>query len=232
MAKFSKRRGPRKIRKVGRARKSIGLKRKGYVNNLSRAVGPVARRTILKMKYNDIFSVASGGGGVPGFYLFNLNSVFDPDRTGTGHQPYGHDTYQTLYQRYRVFACSWNIELCNTTGEAWQVTVLPHNDVTTIAPISLAAEMPYAISKVVQSGTAVARFHGRMNLPKLNGSTPAAYKSDDRFQAIAGNSPVENMALHIYWKALNGGVLSYTATFRITLNYMTEWFDPVDLAQS
>lgn len=37
-----------------------------------------------------------------GGHRFLLNSIFDPDYEVGGHQPFGHDTYQTLYQQYRV----------------------------------------------------------------------------------------------------------------------------------
>lgn len=40
--------------------------------------------------------------GIAGAYLFRANSIFDPNFTGTGHQPYGHDTYQSIYNHYVV----------------------------------------------------------------------------------------------------------------------------------
>jgi len=33
---------------------------------------------------------------------FNANSLYDPDQTGTGHQPNGYDTLSALYSRYLV----------------------------------------------------------------------------------------------------------------------------------
>ncbi|PWN73053.1 hypothetical protein CV717_29100, partial [Bacillus cereus] len=36
------------------------------------------------------------------FYYFSCNGIHDPNITGTGHQPYGHDTVASLYNHYRV----------------------------------------------------------------------------------------------------------------------------------
>ena len=42
-------------------------------------------------------------------YVFRMNSIFDPDFTGTGHQPLWHDTYSTIYETYRVLGAKLTI---------------------------------------------------------------------------------------------------------------------------
>ena len=65
-----------------------------------------------------------------------MNSLFDPDFTGTGHQPYYFDQFATIYQRYTVIGSkltatftpipaaingpeqrSWMAQLCVQYGE-------------------------------------------------------------------------------------------------------------------
>lgn len=38
----------------------------------------------------------------PAHQLMRANSIFDPNATGIGHQPYGHDQYSQIYHHYRV----------------------------------------------------------------------------------------------------------------------------------
>jgi len=41
---------------------------------------------------------------------FRANSIYDPDQTGTGHQPYGYDTLETLWNHYTVLALKIQID--------------------------------------------------------------------------------------------------------------------------
>lgn len=90
--------GMRKYRKRAANRKLV-------VNS---ALQPIPQRYITKMKYSEQVSTDAAGR-----YMFNLNSIFDPNRTGTltGHQPYGFDTLATLYNRYRVISCGYRIQV-------------------------------------------------------------------------------------------------------------------------
>jgi hypothetical protein len=46
-------------------------------------------------------------------YAFRLNSVFDPNFTGTGHQPNGFDQWAAFYGKYRVVGGSWRVTYAN-----------------------------------------------------------------------------------------------------------------------
>lgn len=65
--------------------------------------------------------------------VFRGNSIFDPDWTGIGSQPLGHDQYAALYLRYRVIASKFEVWFAaNTTEVVNSICILPSNDSASI----------------------------------------------------------------------------------------------------
>lgn len=60
---------------------------------------PKKIKTILRYFQNDLLT--SNSGSIVST-IFRMNSLFDPDVTGTGHQPLYFDRYAALYNNYRV----------------------------------------------------------------------------------------------------------------------------------
>lgn len=61
-------------------------------------------------------------------WQFRLNSLFDPDFTGTGSQPTSFDQWMTLYDRYRVVACEVDVTVSNSNGTAIAIAAAPGVD--------------------------------------------------------------------------------------------------------
>lgn len=73
-------------------------------------------QNIVKMRYVENISISSPL-GVMGLFVFRANSIFDPNLTGTGHQPMGHDQMAALYQRYSVLGSKLHATIyLNTNG--------------------------------------------------------------------------------------------------------------------
>jgi len=53
------------------------------------------------MRYVDRCSL-NAGTATGAIQAYRANSIFDPDSTGTGHQPYGRDTWATMFNHYTV----------------------------------------------------------------------------------------------------------------------------------
>jgi len=66
---------------------------------------PLPPTAIRKFKYAGQFNVNPAVGVTAG-YVFRANSLYDPDVTGVGHQPYGFDQMMEHYNHYEVLeAC-------------------------------------------------------------------------------------------------------------------------------
>jgi len=99
---------PKRSRKAIRSRRSL-KKRKIYraKRRFKRATTTVARnrfindRTIVKLRYVESLALDAGI-GTHAYHTWRVNSIYDPNFSGPGHQPMGHDFYTQAYERYTV----------------------------------------------------------------------------------------------------------------------------------
>lgn len=66
---------------------------------------PKSRR--VKLKY--VEEIVVGANNVMSSYIFRANSVFDPNYTGTGHQPMLYDQWTTIYSHYTVLGSTISV---------------------------------------------------------------------------------------------------------------------------
>lgn len=208
-----------------RARKSKPRFRRKQIN-VNRALQPIAQRYICKMKYCETITTDATGN-----FQFNLNSIYDPNRTGLGHQPYGHDTLQTLYNRYRVISCGYRIQAVQAYNSIpIQLAVQPANEILLPGTVSEMKENPRAKYVTVSPGAPAVYLKGKVYIPSLVGRNKAQYMADDRYQALFGASPGELAILNI--KAQNLSDVDQAFTINVLLEYTVEVFDIKHLAQS
>ena len=161
-----------------------------------------------------------------------MNSIFDPDLSGTGHQPLGHDQWATFYNRYRVFKVSYVISMSTQTGYQNTLCLLPSNDSSVFTSTETMCEQPRAMMKQTSGQGDAIQFKGHVIPSRITGVKPSVYKSDDRYQAVFGASPAEQILLHIgHWSSLYGTQDTHSF-LNITLVYHTELFDPKPIGSS
>lgn len=196
---------------------------------VNKALHPIPQRFITKMKYADLVAT-----DVNGQFYFNLNSVFDPNRTGVGHQPYGHDTLATLYNRYRVISCGYRImPVCSPQATApIQFACMPGNEQQLFSNISEVRENPRAKYIIQNPNASQAVLSGKVYIPSLVGRSKLEYMADDRYQAAVGTSPSELAILNCVASNTYNDVVISGLTFNIILEYTVEWFDVKTLTQS
>lgn len=227
MAKKSFRRKPRAVRRK-RAKRSTTLANRS-------AIAPIPARYITKMKYAESFVLAGTGLRTQ---QMNLNSLFDPNRTGLGHQPYGFDQLcgpsgSALYNRYRVFKVDYVVVCANDTYNI-HYAVLNSNDASPpINSVSEARENPRCQYVCQNPGGTLKKLTGSISIPSLMGRTKAQYMASNEYQAAYNASPTEFAIMNIYAQGLNDDVgVAMSHTVNILLTYHVEFFDPHVLDQS
>ena len=102
----TKRKATSRKRAKFRAAKRPGM-RKNVATVLSHNTGLLAPTKTVNMRYTQ--TVAIGGGTGVQTHMLTPNSIFDPDVSGGGHQPRGHDQMAAYYDKYRVLSCKVKI---------------------------------------------------------------------------------------------------------------------------
>lgn len=218
----------RRARKVKRKAKKQG---KGKMTvYATKSLGPLPSRYITKHKYSDTFVLNAVNNYQ---YLFNLNSLFDPNRTGIGHQPYGYDQLAGLYNRYRVIRTSYVISgiQADSPGTNVRIGAQPANDIILYGNLSAMCEAPRS-KFIVQGaqGSPLKTLKGFSHIPSLMGRTRPEYMADDRYSAAVGSSPAEFAILNVMGATLGDAGVTINAV--ITMEFTVEWFDIAQQTQS
>lgn len=193
----------------------------------------IADKQLVMLNYVDSRHL-SGGVATLNYHQFNLNSLFDPDRTGAGHQPLSYDQWQAFYNRYRVYKVDYEVSFVanSTSNVPCAVWLQASND--TSVPSTLLNYLEQSTSsnfKVVNSTVPSARFKGTISLPQLIGQTSQQYKSNENSQAVVTSSPTEFCILNVIVASMDQTAVP-DVYFTIRLTFHAELFDKYDLAQS
>lgn len=124
----ARRRQPRRRRRAPIRRRRVARRGPRVQRN------PISRTATVRLKYCQYNVLNPAAAGVPAYHYFRLNSINDPDFTGTGHQPMGHDTYQSLYTHYYVVSAKVTCYFTATSAvgtDACIVGMRTDNDATT-----------------------------------------------------------------------------------------------------
>jgi len=234
MPKYAKRR--RSKRKPIKSRRRKGGRRRGR-----RGSRVISRRALFppsylsKMKYSALHQLSFGGAGTPAVYLYRANSIYDPDYTGTGHQPYGHDEMALIYNRYRVFGVKYKITFTNQSAVQQEIVVQHRPNDAFSTDIDLMFEQPSTKHRLVLdqegSGQGVKQVRGYMSVAAARGVSKMEVNTDDGYAAAFGANPIHSPCLVV--ALANQNALQTSAlNVRYDLTYYVKCYDRKLLAKS
>lgn len=103
-------------RRNGAIRRRRSMVRRRRTRKMRRYVQPVPLRFYTKLKYAFTGQQLALTAGTINRQTWAANGLFDPDISGTGHQPYYYDQLSTMYGSYRVYGVKIQIWAQATTS--------------------------------------------------------------------------------------------------------------------
>lgn len=201
-----------------------------------RGLNPFPREFLVKMHYGHWTGLTVPGGGVAGGINFRLNSLFDPDLSGVGHQVYQYDQLTALYNKSIVLACKVELRWSNPSADGLYVGY------SVVGPVSAPAagkgidyikELPTAqVIPMNNSGSQVRTQTVYVKLHQLFGVDKKAFIANTTYHETMGAATTVPNALIQPFVIDPSGGSSMNVALEIKLTYYAKLWEFKDPGQS
>lgn len=193
------------------------------------------RTNRVKLRYVENVSVTPGQ--LAGQYFFRANSCFDPNYTGTGHQPSGYDIWATFYNHYCVTASTCKVMIATPkTAQAGLVVygVFLSDDPTVSTTLETIMEQSHSTNGYAFANT-------DYGIPKAVYKTYNANKffntsnvkdNFSRYGAVITNDPTEVAFFCVFVGDTDTAVSLAACVLTVEIEYDVYFSEPKELAQS
>ena len=192
--------GKRKGAKVRKGRRT-NLRR--YGTTYSRAInGPMANRQIVKLRYSEDVNLTASVS--LNSYDFRANSIYDPNLTGTGHQPLGHDQWSNFYDHYCVLGAKITVKMFhtnNTNTDSVFYSLALQDTSNTMTSQSMIREQPRTSWTMVSppsAGQSQKTLTKKFSAKKFFGAKSVI--TWDKLSATFGSNPTEDALFRIFYQ--------------------------------
>lgn len=218
-------------------RKSRRSNRKSRrISRIPQGAFPTLR--IAKLKYCEQITMNPGIGSWAS-YLFRANSCFDPNATGTGHQPMGFDQWSALYTHYTVLASKITVRFgYNGAVDQSPMIILCRlqRDATLFNVETLGEIMETART----SNTSYANYYatGALSRPLRRSFNAKRYfnvgdvRDNSELKATTGSNPQEGAFYNIGCRSLATAYDGSVMDVIVTVEYTVSFSEPIVQLQS
>jgi len=187
----------------------------------------------IKLVYEDLLVLAPGT--TLGSHVFRGNSLYDPDYSGTGHQPRYFDQLSAIYGKYKVLSSNIVVEVINTAGTGGSgaiFAITPNTEIITFTSWQTAAELPKArVSEIVPiSSVYPFKLSHSASTTAICGLLPYQVNDED-WSALTGANPVQLWYWNVNFAATNPAV-NVSVQFRVRITYDAVMYDRLDISTS
>lgn len=191
------------------------------------------KKIITILRYAEFQQTTSTSGGI-NTYIYRMNGPFDPDLTGSGHQPLYWDQFTPVYQNYRVLGSKINVEWSPQTPDDGSYGPF----VVGITGSTSSSSLGTLYSTRMEMNDSVHDFMGTeegnrslwLNYsPERSLGRPAG---DDTVGALVTTTPTQQYFAHVWMADVRGTATSSVVFHRVMIEYTIEFFGQVIAGQS
>lgn len=196
---------------------------------------PISKR-INGQIYYDYQKTLSGGVGAVPTNFYSANGLFDPDFTGTGHQPMGFDQMMALYEQYTVLRAHIKVTFASA-GEHARVGIYLNPD-TTSPGLPRLMENGLLVTGVVCGPATSNGQHAYKTLelacdiPKYFGKTHEGILADPQMYGTIAANPGEQAYFAVCAWAAFDSAADVSIAYDVVITYESIYWEPKKLTSS
>jgi hypothetical protein len=169
----------------------------------------------------------------PGVYVLSLNGMYDPDTTGTGHQPRGFDQLMLLYDHYVVTHARVRVSFANSSTAVPAIGFVCVRDNATPSTNHTdymeSTNTTYKSLGVESSSSSVSNITVDVNPPAFLGRRDPL--SDPQLKGSNATNPDEGCSIHI--GAYSSDLFTTSSVLmQAVIEYTAVLIEPKQVAQS
>jgi len=188
-------------------------------------------RMNVRLVYEDLITLSPG---TPlASYVFRGNSLYDPDYTGTGHQPRYYDQLTPIYGRYKVLASECFVEMINGGANSGAIFALtPNTEILTFTTWQLASELPRSkVSEIIPVASRYPfKLRSKASTTQICGLLPYQVNDED-WSASVGSNPLQLWYWNINISSIDTST-NLAVSMRVRLVYDAVMYDRLDVGTS
>lgn len=217
----------RKAARKANRKKAAGFSEKVGNKVVVPRVYGFADRYECKLEYKEVVNFT--GTGTTTNYQFLVNSLFDPNGTGVGHQPRFFDQLKAVYGQYLVTKVHWKIRFINANSTVARWGICISDTAQSSTPLTEICEMKYSKSGWLSQNTGgpnQGRATGNMRMATLFGVK--YIDAVDELFANVGSNPADPAYL-VLCVAGPAGTEALSVYAEVELDYyciFRHFFDP------
>lgn len=214
--------------------KNRRFKRKRYSrrNKIYRVPNAFPRNKIVRHRYVENFTLPAGGAAsFPSWYHFGANNMYDPNDTGTGHQPMYHDQYAQFYQYYTVLASYIKITVDQThTGQNNYGIVLSLDGTLSNNVLELMEQYGGTAPLIPAQRNKPLVLRKSYDARRVFRTNLAGLLAEDTHKTAVGNNPAaKTKYLFSFWAGPHSPAVTMQAQVcQVDITYVCMWREPKD----